>query len=85
MAPRMLELVKATGQGNGRRWGREHYAQVLEVYEEAQHFRQPTTKAVAEAFGLTDAAALKHIERAKKLRAADAPRRERKGDGDGKP
>ncbi len=71
-AARMQELIRATGEGNGRRWGREHYEQVLEVYEEAQIFRQSTTRAVAEAFDLTDATALKHIERAKKLRAASS-------------
>ncbi len=71
-AARMQELVQASGEGNGRRWGREHYEQVLEVVEEARLFRQSTTRAVAEAFGLTDATALKHVERAKKLRAASS-------------
>ena len=74
LAPRVLELIKSTGQGNGRRWGDEHYAQVLEVYEDAKRFQQPTTKAVMDAFGLSEKAALQHVHRAKE-KAKGATRR----------
>lgn len=78
LAPRVLELIKSTGQGNGRRWGDEHYAQVLEVYEDAKRFQQPTTKAVMDAFGLSEKAALQHVHRAKEKAKGATRQRGRK-------
>jgi hypothetical protein len=71
------ELLTATGEGNGRRWGPEHYRQVLAVCAHADLWQEPRGKAVALAFGLKPDTAAKHIERAKKLAMkednADAP------------
>ncbi len=73
------EVVRATGEGNGRRWGPDHYREVLDVVAFAEAQGLPKNRVVAEFFGLTADTASKHISRAPAMVAkADAKQMGRK-------
>jgi hypothetical protein len=64
-AASLAPLVKATGEGHGRRYAPEHWQRVANVYRAALRRKEPPTRAVAEAFGLSTSAAAKQVATAR--------------------
>jgi hypothetical protein len=76
----VLPTLAATDEMNtGRRWPADHLERVAEVYRRAYLNRQPPTKAVAEAFGITRELAARHVARARKKRLLEPTTRGRIG------